>query len=103
MSKLDIDRHKQTVRVFWKSFKWFALFFFVLILSDILGDGFRPILSKSRAAQVAVEDKWTQWIDSLYSFFEVVSKWIMLAVGAGVLVALLIGVLVWAIRQVFFK
>lgn len=103
MSRLDFARHKQTAHAFWKNFKWLALFFLVFILSDTLGDRFRPILSESKTAQAAVEDGWTRWIDSLYSFFEIVSKWIMLAVGAGVLVALLIVVLVWAVRRVLFK
>lgn len=103
ISKLDTDRHKRTVPVFWKNFRWIGLGLLLFILCDIIGEGIRPILRESRTAQVIVEDNWTQWTDSLYSFFEEVSNWIMLAIGTGVLVALLIVVLVSAVRRLFVK
>lgn len=103
MCKLDTDRHKQTARVFWKYFKWIGLGFLIFILCDILGDGFRPILNESRTAQVVVDDRWTQWIDSLYTPLKSVSNWIVLATGPVIIVALLIIGLVSMVRRVFFK
>ena len=103
MSKLDTDRPKRTAREFWKTFKWAGVCLLVYILCDILGGGFRPILNESGTAQVDVEVRWGQLIDTLYSFFKSVSDWVVLTIGAGVLVALLIVVLVSAVRRVFSK
>lgn len=103
MSKLDTDQPKQSAREFWKTFKWVGVCLLLYILCDILGDGFRPILNETETAQVDVEGRWGQLIDSLFSFFKSVSDWVVLTIGAGVLVALLIVVLVSAVRRVFSK
>ncbi len=104
MSKLHTDRHKHTAREFWKNSNWWwAGGLLLYFLCDILGDGFRPILSESGTAQVDVEGGWGQLIDSLYFFFKSVSIWFVLVIGAGTVIALLITALVLAIRRLFLK